>query len=133
MSKIQLKEATENYYAQSDRLSTVGRQLGFAGIALIWLFGLREDPDAAIPDDLTWPALLIVVSLGADFLQYTFGSAMWGGFRWWTEHHQEHEPEDYVNAPGWLNWAQNSLFAIKAVALVAAYVSLGVALSARVL
>jgi|GEM_PF-1525140 hypothetical protein len=81
-----LKDRTEVlalYNKSSIKASDVNRQLGFAGIGIIWLFRNSILISSAkekfiIPEELFKPATLIIFSLGIDLLQYIIATAIWG-------------------------------------------------------
>lgn len=83
---MDLKDARENYVYFSGQASTVVRQLGFAGIAIIWIFSEGDKPNrATVPRDLLVPGLLLVVALASDLLQYVAGALCWGCYQRWRE------------------------------------------------
>src|ERR1700730_14937435 len=121
---MKLEDARDNYYALSGKLSDIVRALGFAGIALIWIF--KADQAAGrfqIPRELFLPATLIFVGLGFDLMHYVSGAAAWGIFNRWKER-QGTGPQDEFTAPPWINWPAIFFFWTKTVVMVAAYVSL---------
>ena len=121
---MNLKDARENYYYYTEKLSEVCRQLAFAGIALIWILGLGEDVTAKLPQALIFPALVLVISLSLDATHYAVASASWGIYHRLKEHRDGVGPEDDFKAPRWINWASLALFWGKVAALGIAYASL---------
>ncbi len=65
-----LKEAREAYYEHSGKASDVLRQLGVAGIGVIWVFKAEVHGAMVIPRPLLLPALLLVGGLFLDLLQH---------------------------------------------------------------
>ena len=69
------------FYTQ--KAGDVSRQLGVAGLALVWLFHTANVPfgssviGTALEQDLRLPTIYIVVSLALDGVQYFIGSALW--------------------------------------------------------
>ena len=129
---MKLTEARKAYYDFSKSLSDINRGLGFAGIALIWLFKQQEQTKASIPPGLHLPTILIVVSLSLDFLQYVWSTAAWGGFARLKEKElrklrrrgiEVREDED-VPAPAWINRPTLAFFWVKFVAMIAAYTAI---------
>jgi hypothetical protein len=73
----------EQFCYYTEKAGDIARQLGFAGLALIWLFHVAASgQDAGIAVKLSTgfkcPIQLIVASLAIDALQYLAGSALWG-------------------------------------------------------
>ena len=72
-----LKEYRAVFYEVSGKLSDVSRQLAFAAIAVIWLFKKDAGNHLSIPHELVLPAVLIVLSLSLDLIQYCWSSLTW--------------------------------------------------------
>jgi hypothetical protein len=118
----------EYYRISTETLSSLVRQLAFAGIAIVWLFSDTENLRAvSIPDDLTRAAILIVAALSSDFLQYVYRSAAWGIINRRRELGRLFAREGGP-FPSWINWPSLAFFWGKVVLLVAAYVQLFIAL-----
>jgi len=122
-----LKDYRESYYSASVKASDIARQLGFAGIALIWIFQ-RTEKDVwdsySLPEQLSLPTLFIVTSLILDLLQYVYKSAAWG----WLQRRLElkHGPDitaEYIVSKYW-NWPTLGFFWSKFLAVGIAYVLL---------
>ena len=75
-----LKDAVENYYTHSGKTSEIVRQLGLAGIAVIWLFKQDSKQFAQIPVDLKLPLFLIIIGLTCDLLQCAVSTLIWGAY-----------------------------------------------------
>ena len=45
----------EAYYSATDTASSIARQLGFAGIAIIWIFKHGDAGVLTVPKELLWP------------------------------------------------------------------------------
>jgi hypothetical protein len=96
--KIQEQDTTKtnlSHYSESKnyftgKASEVSRTIAFGGIAVVWLFrkGSESSMPSAdiIPDDLQWPLVLFVFSLGLDLLHYIFASLVWTLFYRWYEY-----------------------------------------------
>ena len=104
----------------SSLASDVARKLGFAGIATIWIYR-TENPSRAIPADLVWPALFIVVALAFDLLQYAVSAAIYGAYQRILEYRDTPEDQDLGGHPPWFNWPNNVFFWGKLVLIVVAY------------
>jgi len=120
---MKLKDCRESYYYNSAKASDISRNLGLAGLALIWAFRVTGDAKPTIPGDLRWAAVLLVVGLGLDFLQYILGTIVWGGYQRIKELKDTSEEDDFL-APRMMNWPANTCFALKQVAIFLAYVLL---------
>lgn len=76
---MKVSEIRSHYRDQTERASTVARQLALGGIAVIWIFR-NTGETLALPRFLYLPTLAFIFSLGADMAQY--GIASW---RWYTQ------------------------------------------------
>lgn len=130
--QVKLTQARQAYYDFSKSLSDINRALGFAGIALVWLFKQQDQTKASIPPALHLPTILIVASLGLDFLQYVWSTAAWGGFARLKEKQLrkqrklgiEVRAEEDIDAPVWINRPTLAFFWAKFVCTVVAYVAI---------
>lgn len=91
---MKLSTIREEYYFRSGKASDICRQLGFAGIALIWVFKANTANGGGIPEALLFPGLLIIAALSLDFLQYFVGALIWGGFHRVLEFKGKTEDDD---------------------------------------
>ena len=117
---MKLKDARDNYYFHSGKTSDLIRQLGLAGIAVIWVFKFSSSAPPKIPQDLLLPLLLIVFGLTCDLLQYAVAAAIWGFYQRKKEKSGISEDIDF-KAPRQLNWPAIAFFWVKVVAIVLAY------------
>jgi hypothetical protein len=116
-----LADAREAYRYYSEKTSDIVRQLGFAGIALIWmLWTTGEDGRHSLPRELLTPAMLIVSSLALDLVHYAAGSLVWGAYHRRQEKAAVAEEDDFL-APRSLNWPAMVFFWSKSLAMMAAY------------
>ncbi len=120
---MRLEDCREYYYYHSGKASDVARQLGFAGLALIWIFKLQTQPGLAVPSSLILPAGLIVVTLACDLLQYISGTLAWGIYNRLKEVAGFSQDKEF-KAPPQLNWPALVFFWAKLTAIIAAYVLL---------
>ena len=68
------------------------------------------------------PAALLVGALAADLLQYVVATVIWGTFHRIHERRQTKRHSDpELDAPRFLNWPGNTLFALKLAATAFAY------------
>jgi hypothetical protein len=122
------------YYEASGTTSDLNRRLGFAAIALIWLFsggGSNDARQVQIDRDFRLAALLVVVSLATDLAQYVWRTAALGAWTWRTERRTSAQDDDIVTLPRRLNWPTIGLFWLKLLFMAAAYVALSTELSSR--
>jgi hypothetical protein len=120
------------YEARSGAASTICRQLGFAGIALIWAFRVVDGENVAVPQVLLLPAALIVASLALDLFHYAVASAMWAIVGRVFELRENRGKLVPSRAPRWMNYPAVVLFWLKLAAMAAAYYLLLRYLAARV-
>jgi hypothetical protein len=120
-----LSEFREDYEALSSIASNVNRQLGFAGIAIIWIFKIDQKNLATgqvlLPSDLYIAAVLIAASLLSDLLHYVIGSAIWAMFWRYKEKDPRISSDTEVEAHPWLTWPTWILFSWKIMFMIAAY------------
>jgi hypothetical protein len=106
---MKLGDTRAAYEALSGKTSDIVRQLGLAGVGLIWLFKTEPGSPATLDIHLLRVVLLIFLTLFFDFLQYLSGTTIW--FLYFR--HKEKQgmtEEDEFQAPTGLNWATWSLF-----------------------
>ncbi len=69
----------DTFYESSGMLSTIVRQLGFAGIAIVWVFTTKRTGHGyTMPWAMKLALLLVVISLTLDVLQYLYKTVAWG-------------------------------------------------------
>ncbi len=124
---MKLKDAREEYYGYTGKLSDVNRQLAFAGIAVVWIFAAADKSGSiSLPENLVAPLACFVIALAADLLHYVSASAMWGLFHRQKEKSGIGEDADFM-APAWINYPSISFFWAKAfVNLIGFVLLLGV-------
>jgi hypothetical protein len=120
-----LKDVRESYYTFSGKASDVLRQLGVAGMGVVWVFKVQANGVAAIPRPLLFPALLLVTGLFLDLLQYVLASAVWGSYARILERRST-RADAAISAPAWLNWPALACFWGKVLAILWAYAGIGV-------
>lgn len=120
---MKLKDARELYYFYSGKTSDLVRQLGLAGIAVIWIFKYNVEGVPKIPEALLLPLILIVLGLALDLLQYAVATSIWGIFQRRKELSGVSDDTDFL-APKQFNWPTISFFVLKAASIIAAYVYL---------
>lgn len=120
---MNLNDAREHYYAHTGKASDIVRQLGLAGIALVWIFKTDVAGKIVVPQALIPVSILIVAGLAADLLQYVFGSLCWGIFGH-IKDTPDCDPEAPLRAPAWINAPAIICFWIKIILISTAYVLL---------
>jgi hypothetical protein len=120
---MKLKDARELYYFYSGKTSDLVRQLGLAGIAVIWIFKYDAQGVPKIPQALLPPLILIVLGLALDLLQYAVATSIWGIFQRRKEVSGVTDDVDFL-APKQFNWPTIGLFVLKVASIIAAYVYL---------
>ncbi|WP_441004599.1 hypothetical protein [Pseudocolwellia agarivorans] len=115
-------ENSQAYYARhSTSLSTVSRQLAFAGIAVIWIFVIKKDGQVTINDQLIFPLGCFVLGLTFDLLQYMYASAAWGYFNRQKELDPNITKDTDFKAPRIINWPTILFFWGKSVSIIIGY------------
>ena len=127
---MKLEEVRQTYYEYSGKTSEILRQLGFAGIALVWIFKTGVEANPTIPNNLVIPAFLIVVGLTLDLSQYVTASAIWGIYNRWKEKKGTSDEEDF-EAPRFINWATLFFFWTKILCMITAYIFIIIFLRSR--
>jgi len=117
---MKLAEYRETFYVFSGKASDLNRQLGFAGIALIWIFKTGVDDKIAIPTALQWAGILIVISLALDMFHYCVGAAIWRCFYRRLETKGVTEDEDITHSQ-YLELPILGLFMFKVAAMMVGY------------
>src|ERR1035437_2730243 len=118
---MKLEDIRDNYQYYSQKISDIIRQLGFAGIALIWIFKNVEGNRQFIPTELLLPTLLIIISLGLDSFHYISGTLIWGIYNRIKELKGTKEEYDFL-APNYINWITLFFFWSKIIVMVLAYI-----------
>lgn len=128
---MKLEDVRKTYYELSGKTSDIVRQLGFAGIAIIWVFKNEATSESGLlPREFLWPGVFVVAALGFDLMQYVSGSLMWSTFARNLEKQNVGENAD-VDAPSWTNWPALFFFWGKVLLIIVAYVLLGRVLLVR--
>ena len=142
---MKLEDTREIYYETTGKVSDLVRQLGFAGIAIIWVFKTQSDGRQIIPKGFLPAGILIVLALAADLFQYAASVQIWDKFNRNKETEltekaeilsaqgvsYDVEDEDF-DAPGSINDLTKRLFWTKFVLMFSAYVYLILYLTYRV-
>lgn len=118
---MKLQDYRETFYTFSGKASDFNRQLGFAAIALIWLFKKETGGQITVPGELILPGILVVGSLTLDMLQYCVASAIWHTFYRCKEKAGVSEHAELQHSV-WLERPITALFVLKILCIVIAYV-----------
>lgn len=99
---MNLKEIREAYESLSETLSSVVRQINFAGIAIVWIF---VDNDKKTIDQLLLNScLFVVVSILIDVLQYLVSTIIWYIVYAWNHKKGEKDELCEVRDSEWINF-----------------------------
>jgi hypothetical protein len=132
---MKIKEAREEHAFYSGKLSDILRQLGLAGLAIIWVFRIESPRGNSIPRGLIPAGWFLLLGLTADLLHYAAGTIFWDRFsantakeleeirREVTPHGKQFDPEeeDFAPPPHRNRWTRR-FFWIKFTLMMLAYV-----------
>jgi len=127
---MKLSDVREAYQSFSQKTSEIVRNLGFAGIALIWIFKVTSGGRNIVPSELVPAGALIFIGLALDLLHAIVGAATWGIYNRVKEKElnakaakdKKFDPEkDEFLAPAPINWPTLALFWSKILVMLAAY------------
>jgi len=118
---VKLKDALDNYYYYTGKTSEIIRQLGFAGIAVVWVFKADVAGRPIVPSELIPAAFLIGAGLTLDLLHYVAGSLIWGVYHRVKEKRKTSQETEF-DAPKQINWLTLFFFWSKAIMMIVAYV-----------
>lgn len=124
---MKLKECRESYYYNSGKASDISRNLGFAGLALIWAFRVTTVEQEFIPYELRWAAILLITGLGLDFFQYIVGTVVWGAYHRLKEKSNTEEDQEFL-APRVINYPANICFVLKQISIFVSYILLAISM-----
>ncbi len=107
---MKIQEMVDSYHESSGKVSDLARQLAFAGIAVIWVLRVGDDPGGLpFSEKLFFPLYLFALALVLDFLQYLYKTALWGSLnRKYWKRHQSNEVD--VSISGLVNWPTHGFF-----------------------
>ena len=118
---MKLQEYRDTFYVFSGRASDLNRQLGFAAIAIIWLFKKSAGDQPAIPVELFIPGTLVVSSLALDMAHYCVAAFIWRRFYVGKEKDNVSEVAD-IDHSDWLELPIWLCFLLKISCIIAAYI-----------
>lgn len=117
---MSLEDLRTAYFEASKKVSESVRQLGLAGIGLIWVFKGSAQNAMSLDPKLMAAALCIMISIGLDFLQYVYTTYVW---YFYYRHKEKKNPDlaqQFLVSPKF-NWPNFSLFFLKVLGLSVAY------------
>ena len=121
---MNLEDARQHYYQFTGSLSSVNRQLCFAGIAVVWIFAIKDENGRyLLEDNLLWPLGLFVLGLAFDLTHYATASLAWGVYHRRQEKNGVHDDENF-RAPKYINWLPLGCIFAKVVATIIGYLLL---------
>ena len=143
---MKLEDTRAEYYYFTGKVSDIVRQLGLAGVAIIWVFKTESAGRQTIPEGLVPAGVLILLGLATDLLQYAAGTIIWDRFNRKKENelekklaekkavgkHYDPEAEDFT-APSSIPALTKILFWVKFVLMFLAYLYLIFYLMTRLL
>jgi len=113
----------------SGKLSEITRQLGLAGIAIIWVFRTVQGSQQTIPLRLIIPGFVLVLGLTFDFLQYLVANAL---LELYTTRAHKAGKDEFI-APSWMNTPNRVFFYSKIWLIAIAYLYLLVFLALKLI
>jgi hypothetical protein len=122
---VKLQDYRNDFYTFSGKASDLNRQLAFAAIALIWLFKKDIGQQPTISSSLIYPAIFVVISLVLDMLHYCVASIVWRSFYRSKEKQHVGERRNLQHSV-WLERPIWIIFVLKILAVVIAYIGIGV-------
>jgi len=85
MIGIKLNDIRNDFYDASQTLSTINRQIAFAGIGIVWVFVKTIDGKLVFDNLLLFVMLFFVIALLLDILQYAYKTIFLELFRRYHE------------------------------------------------
>jgi hypothetical protein len=120
-----LSEYVKEYGDYSKRLSEITRSLAFAGIAIIWVFRVTDQPTPQIPDNLLLPLGLFAICLAFDLLQYIYSTTLWGIYVYVQDKkYPDSEDDPDLTPPHWWEVPAYVFYFLKVLSILLAYVFL---------
>jgi hypothetical protein len=127
--KLTIKDGYKKVDVATGKASEINRNLALAGIAVIWIFKVGEGSNQAVPGELVPPAVILVVGLALDLLQYLVTALVW---LFYTRDKETKNAVEF-KAPPIINLPSIILFVLKVIATFAAYIYLIIYLASKLL
>jgi hypothetical protein len=115
--KLTIAEGFETAREYTTKVSEITRNLGLAGLGIIWVFKTDVGGRLIVPPDLFLPGLLLVLSLAFDLLQYVVSAEAWIRITMKNEDAKINE----FTVPPWINHFGTLFYWLKILAVGAAY------------
>lgn len=120
---MKLRDARQAYDYYTGKLSDVTRQLCFAGVAVVWVFVVKESGSFSLASNLKISLGFFVTALALDLLHYLSSSVTWGIFHRYKEMCKTGEDAEFL-APLWINFVPLIFFWSKVFFALFGYISL---------
>jgi|SRR5467141_189008 len=117
---MELGKFLQSFYDYSQKASDITRQLGFAGLAAIWIFKGTREGEPTVPHEFFLPGTLIIMGLACDLMQYVAGSIIWSAF-YSARERRGFKSSDETMAPIWLNRPIYIFFYTKIILISSSY------------
>jgi len=85
MITIKLKKILDDFDKASGTLSTINRQIAFAGVGIVWIFVKTTDEKLLIDNTLLYAMMFFVAALLFDIVQYAYKTIFFECFRRYHE------------------------------------------------
>lgn len=82
MERIKLLEKANQF---RHKLGDINRQLAFAGIAIIWIFKIKNGAEYSLPNELLQSVRYVIISLSLDLLHYVWLATLYISTHWYQE------------------------------------------------
>jgi hypothetical protein len=115
--KLTIAEGFETAREYTTKASEITRNLGLAGLGIIWVFKTDVGGRQIVPPELFLPGLLLVLGLAFDLLQYVVSAEAWIRITRW----KEDAGENAFTVPPWLNHFGTFFYWLKILAIGTAY------------
>ena len=137
---MKLKQYQAAYYESSGQVSSIVRQLAFAGLAVVWIFRVNTSVGEQLDPLHIVPAGAFVLSLVFDLFQYITATCVWGIRQWRIERQhyrtflkEGYRPDTQYYHKGRLKWPQFGFFWLKIVTVLVGHAFLLVSLTDKLL
>jgi hypothetical protein len=118
---MQVQDCVKIYFSYVKQTSDIVRQMGLAGIALIWASKIEGKSNFTIEPAMISAGIFLLIGLACDLLQHIAGTAIWAIFARLKEISSmtTDSPDFYV--PTKINWPTILLFWLKIISVLTGY------------
>lgn len=124
--KPKSKEHWEHYKSYTTDVTETSRKLGFASVAICWIFKTGNTPETFFPGAISAALVFVVGYFLCDLLQYLVAAL---SLRFWLYHKEKKQwkKTEYTtidfneDKPRWIDRTPFLLFSIKIVLLIVGY------------